>query len=99
VDRRVSPATLVFDDVWDLEADIDCKGSFPELEIAGLHRSMPDDSRHDLPRWYIEGHAFDLKFRASGYHQYIRQAPILIPQQSLSLAERRGFAFTEVGFD
>jgi hypothetical protein len=92
----VSPATLVFD-VWDLVGDIDSQ--FAELEIAGLQRSMPDDRRPDLPRWHIEGRAFDLKFGASGYRQYIRQAPILTSQQSLSLAARRGFAFTEVGFN
>jgi hypothetical protein len=94
----VSPATLVFDDVWDLEADIDCKGVVPGLEIADLHRLMPDDGRNNLPRWHIEGHAFDMRFRASGYHQYLRRAPVLIPRQSLSLAERGGLAFTEVGF-
>lgn len=93
----VSPATLVFDDVRDIEGDID--SSVAELEIASLHRLMPDDTRRDLPRWHIEGHAFDLKFRSSGYHQYIRQAPILTPQQSLSVSERRGITFTELGFN
>jgi hypothetical protein len=93
----VSPATLVFDDVRDIEGDID--SNVAELEIADLHRLMPDDTRPDLPRWHIEGHTFDLKFRSSGYHQYIRQAPILTLQQSLSLSERRGIIFTEVGFN
>ncbi|HEX2286112.1 MAG TPA: hypothetical protein VHI10_15010 [Mycobacterium sp.] len=94
----VSPATLVFDGVWDLEGDIGCAGLVPSLEIVDLHRSLSDDGRHDQPLWHIEGLRFDLKFRASGYAQYLRQPPVLIPGQSLSVAERGGFAFTEFGF-
>lgn len=94
----VSPATLVFEDVWDLEGDLDFKGTIPDLEIDGLHRLVPDDGRQDLPLWHIEGHAFELKFRASGYRQYFRQAPTLISRQALPYSERGGCAFTEVGF-
>ncbi|MEV7525872.1 hypothetical protein [Streptomyces sp. NPDC091371] len=95
----VSPATLVFEDVWDLEGDLAFKGGWiPDLEIDSLHRLVPDDGRQDQPLWHIEGHAFELKFRASGYRQYFRQAPTLISQQAMSHAERGGCVFTEVGF-
>ncbi|MFI6407525.1 hypothetical protein [Streptomyces sp. NPDC050548] len=94
----VAPATLVFDDVWDLEGDLDFKGTAPDLEIDGVHRLVPDDGREDLPLWHIEGHAFDLRFRASGYRQYFRKAPTRASRQALPNAERGGCAFTEVGF-
>ncbi|MBK6010446.1 hypothetical protein [Streptomyces sp. MBT53] len=94
----VAPATLVFDDVWDLEGDLDFKGTAPDLEIDGVHRLVPGDGRDDLPLWHIEGHAFDLRFRASGYRQYVRKAPTLATRQALPYADRGGCAFTEVGF-
>lgn len=113
----VSPATLVFDEVWDLKADIDVGKSIPDLQIDDLHRVPADADQHgqpdwhvdglrtrprpirrDQPHWHVEGHAFDIEFRASGYHQYIRREPMLIAAQSLSHVQRGGFAFTEEGF-
>ncbi|MFB8200549.1 hypothetical protein [Kitasatospora purpeofusca] len=63
-----------------------------------MHRLVPDDGKQDWSQWHIEGHAFDLKFRASGFRQYFRQAPRLTPGPVLSAAERGGCCFTEVGF-
>ncbi|MFD7880544.1 hypothetical protein ACFV5G_41885, partial [Streptomyces sp. NPDC059766] len=97
----VSPATLVFDDVFDLEGDLDFKGLALDLDIDGVHRLVPDDARQNfshLPLWHIEGHAFELKFRASGFRQYFRQAPRLVARQALPNAERGVCAFTELGF-
>ncbi|MFE2915393.1 hypothetical protein ACFXI0_17220 [Kitasatospora indigofera] len=97
----VSPATLVFEDVFDLEGDLDFKGLTLELEIDTVHRLAPDDTRPNfshMPLWHIEGHAFELKFRASGFRQYFRQAPQLVSGQAIPYAERGGCAFTELGF-
>jgi hypothetical protein len=93
----VSPATLVFDDVWDLAGNVDCQSC--ELTMNGLRRLPLNDRRPDLPRWHIEGHEFDLKFHASGYRLYIRRAPVLTDEQTLSLAERDGLAFAEIGYE
>ncbi|MFC6066832.1 hypothetical protein [Streptomyces ochraceiscleroticus] len=94
----MSPATLVFDEFWDIEGDFDHKGTYPELTIDDVHRLVPGDGRADFPQWHIEGHAFDLKFRAAGFRQYFRQAPRLSSVQVLSPAERGGCCFTEAGF-
>ncbi|MBZ4019774.1 hypothetical protein [Streptomyces purpurogeneiscleroticus] len=94
----MSPATLVFDEFWDLEGDFDYKGTYPELTIDDVHRLVPDDGRADIPQWHIEGHAFDLKFRAAGFRQYFRQAPRLASVRVLSPDERGGCCFTEAGF-
>ncbi|MFF3001852.1 hypothetical protein ACFVTF_03465 [Kitasatospora sp. NPDC057940] len=94
----IAPATLVFEEVWDLEGDLGFKGMHPELEIDSVHRLAPDDGRQDWPQWHVEGHSFDLRFRASGFCQYFRDTPRLTSVQALSAAERGGCCFTEVGF-
>lgn len=97
----VSPATLVFEGVFDLEGDLDFKGLALDLEIDQVHRLVADDTRPNfshMPLWHIEGHAFELKFRASGFRQYFRQAPKLVSRQAFPYAERGGCAFTELGF-
>ncbi|MFJ9445322.1 hypothetical protein ACIRRH_26170 [Kitasatospora sp. NPDC101235] len=57
-------------------------------------------------RWFVlapghnphSAHSFDLKFRAAGFRQYVREAPRLTSAPVLSDAERGGCRFTEVGF-
>ncbi|MEU6341633.1 hypothetical protein ABZ883_11885 [Streptomyces sp. NPDC046977] len=94
----VSPATLVFEDVQDLEGGLGFRGRSPELEIDALHRLTPDDGRQDLPHWHVEGHAFDLRFRASGFRQYFRHAPRLTSRYALPAADRGGCSFDEAAF-
>jgi hypothetical protein len=98
----IAPSTLVFDDVWDLEGDLDFKGLGVDLELDALHRLTPDDDRpgwSDAPLWHLEGHAFDLRFRAPGFRQYIRQPPRLSPRLVLGHAERGGCSFAETAFE
>ncbi|MEV7027997.1 hypothetical protein, partial [Kitasatospora sp. NPDC093558] len=40
----IAPSTLVFEDVWDIEGDLDFKGMALRLEIDHLHRSAPEGS-------------------------------------------------------
>lgn len=94
----LSPATLVFEDVWDLEGDLDFTGLGVDLEIDALHRLTPEGRWPDQPLWHIEGHAFDLRFRASGYRQYLRQPPRHSPRLVLGHAERGGASFDETAF-
>lgn len=49
-----APSTLVFDDVWDFEGDLDFKGMGSSLQIDHLRRSTPEDSRRG-PQWHLEG--------------------------------------------
>jgi hypothetical protein len=93
----ISPATLVFEDVWDLEGDLDFTGMALSLDIDHLRRSTPDDSRGG-PRWHLEGHHFTLTFRATGFHQYLRQAPRHSPRLVLPHDERGGLSFAETAF-
>ncbi|NUS29966.1 MAG: hypothetical protein HOV70_19440 [Streptomyces sp.] len=97
----VAPATLVFEDVWDLEGNLDFSGLFLDLEIDALHRLPPKDDRpawSEVPLWHIEGHAFDLRFRADGFRQFIRQPPRHARRLVLGHAERGGPSFAETAF-
>ncbi|MFF3255568.1 hypothetical protein ACFYWP_32105 [Actinacidiphila glaucinigra] len=94
----IAPSTLVFEDVWDVEGDLAFKGMALSLDIDHLRRSTAEDKR-DEPQWHIEGHYFDLKFRATGYRQYLRQAPRLSPRLVLSLGDRGGLSFAETAFE
>lgn len=86
---RHAPATLVFDQAWDITGDF---GPLHEiLEIADVHRLDPPDGRAD-PLWHIKGHSFDLRLRSGGYHQYVRQPPRHVPGQLLTMAQRGGLA-------
>ncbi len=81
--------------------DLDFRDLALDLEVDRVHRLVADDERPNFahcPLWHIEGHAFDLKFRASGFHQYFRQTPKLVSRQALPHAARGGCAFTELGF-
>lgn len=52
----MSPATLVFEGVWDLEGDLDFKGMY----IVGYQPVQAIDlqgrvGREDLPLWHMKG--------------------------------------------
>lgn len=93
----IAPATLVFDDVTDMVGDVDFSGSLPELVVDELRRVSTEHGRVE-PLWHIEGHAFDLRFRASGFRQFIRQPPQLVAQRVLLHPERGGYSFAETAF-
>jgi hypothetical protein len=64
---------------------------------AVLPRPLLDlDYRRGLPLWHIEGHAFDLRFRASGYRQYFRRPPRLVSRSTLPPTHRGGCSFDEI---
>jgi hypothetical protein len=93
----IAPATPVFDDVTDMVGDVDFSGSLPELMADELRRVSTEHGSVE-PLWHIEGHAFDLRFRASGFRQFIRQPPRLVAQRVLLHPERGGCSFAETAF-
>ncbi|MGW4891381.1 hypothetical protein ACWEQL_03815 [Kitasatospora sp. NPDC004240] len=93
----IAPSTLVFEDVWDIEGDLDFKWTALSLDIDHLRRSTPQDSRGG-PQWHIEGHSFELKFRAAGFRQYVRQPPQHSPRLTLQHSHRGGISFAETAF-
>ncbi len=91
----IAPATLVFDQAWDITGDVG--PLYGGLEIADLHRLDPPDDK-PYPAWHLEGHEFELKFRARGFRQYFRRPPQHVDRQVLTLAQRGGLSFAEQAF-
>lgn len=93
----VSPCTLVFRNVWNLDINLE---TGLNLEILDLHRanitksknesSITESSEYD---WKVEINNGDVSFRSVGYRQYFRRSPVLIENQSIGLLRRGGISF------
>lgn len=92
----VSPATLIFHDAWDLITDINLQGWSFQLSIESVDRSGPN--QRGSFNWVIAGDLFSMNFRARGFTQYLRQAPIYTSRQRLSVEERGGLSFAQHGY-
>lgn len=93
----VAPATLVFENVYDVDINT---GSYPSgLEIDAITRKdlcAPHNDEY-IERiqewlWTIECQEGEIRFRSAGYKQYLRTYPVFGGQQTLELSAR-GFAF------
>ena len=93
----IAPATLVFENVWDVEGDITAERTL--LVIADLERTGPEDDRQEnlgLQRWTVHGHNLALSFLASGFRQHIRRAATHVTHaQRLRGDERGGINFEQ----
>ncbi len=97
----VSPATLVFKDVCNLKFDFEF---YSGLQTEGLeideieNQEVLDLERQRLSlgrtkNWIIAGHYGEIEIEASGFTQYIRQAPQMSEGYSLGLKLRGGYSF------
>ncbi len=98
----VSPCTFVFQNVYDIEFQIDgCSGG---LEIDNINRKNPQRPKNaDFIKieteydWNIETQQGSISFKSVGYKQYVRQKPKFINGQHLKLKYRGGVSFvTEI---
>ena len=93
----VSPATLAFQNVWDLKIATEASGgNDPTWDICDIHRKAHTASVMGKPKawsWNIELHGGMIDFFATGYEQYIRKEPALIQDQHFSFKERGGASF------
>jgi len=83
----IAPCALVFYGVteWEMEAERrDWIGGF---EIADVHLVEGG--------WHVEGYGFGLYVAGGGFRQTFRRQPIHTDGQTLSLAERGGYSFSE----
>jgi hypothetical protein len=92
----ICPATLIFDEAWDLSGTINLQEFSFELSLNALERSGPDE--HGAFEWTLLGHEFTLTLGATGFTQYLRRRPIESPHQRLSIAERGGLSFDRRGY-
>jgi len=97
----VSPCTLVFENVYDLEFQLD--GISEGIDIDDIIRDNPQEPKNsefikvDIEfEWTIITQQGSIFFKSIGYKQYVRQIPKLTPGQYFDLAERGGISFDTV---
>jgi hypothetical protein len=89
----VSPTTLIFENVYDIDLSISSYNG--ELEIDSIKREImgaPRNARYIGKNqewiWTIECQEGEIKFRSTGYKQYIRAEP-KFGGQTLNLEKRK----------
>jgi hypothetical protein len=92
----VSPATLVFENVYDAEFDIGSYNGGLEIDIikredAGSPHNAQLIGKDKEWQWIIECQEGEIRFRSTGYKQYIRANPVFGGQALES--QSRGFSF------
>jgi hypothetical protein len=94
----ISPATLIFHGVYDLEGCITQGSRFPEaFAIDDLTRETVDDHLA-YDRWMIGGE-FAISFRAAGFRQIMRREPRQVPDQHLTMQLRGGISLSDQPYD
>ena len=90
----ISPATLVFEDVYDLKIEHD---AYAGLTILGMEREEFKKDGVAFPgnlwTWKIDCVEATWTICARGYRQFIRRQPVLLGQQRLAQEQRGGFNF------
>src|SRR5262249_31593016 len=79
----ISPATLTFESVIDLNISHDAYVGLTILEITRELSETPDGFRKPLWKWTLACVEGAWQFRASGYRQFIRRPPVLCAEQCL----------------
>ena len=77
----VSPATLVFENVYNMEFDISSYDGGLEIDIiqresVGVPRNAQYIEKNEEWVWTIKCQEGEIKFRSAGYKQYIRAEPV-----------------------
>jgi hypothetical protein len=95
----IAPATLVFEHVSDLRINVDSYGGGMTLLDLTREDARPTRDGFAGPAedwlWTFDCLEGSIQFRATGFRQTIRRAPIHQGPQRLSLAQRGGISFSE----
>jgi hypothetical protein len=94
----VSPCTLIFKDTFGLTMNVDRRGGTTGmLEIADLYLTdkVEQETNKWIYEWTIDLQEGQMNFKSSGFDQIVRQKPILIDRQFLTLDERNGISFNQ----
>jgi hypothetical protein len=94
----IAPATLVFENVSDLQIDLQ---SFGGITILDLQREDKQPTRSGFVgpdadwRWTLDCLEGVIQLRATGFRQTIRRVPVYKGAQRISFVERGGISFNE----
>ena len=90
----VAPVTMVFESAHTVKIDIESpQGS---IEVADLHREAPEPIRNGeifQHRYRFKCHDGEISLKATGFKMYVRQTPVLVQAQALTLHQRNGVSF------
>lgn len=90
----IAPVTMIFENAHTI--DIDIESQHGGIEIDALHRENP----RPTPNGKLTQHCYrfecqegEIKLYSTGFKMFVRQPPLLVQQQSLSLSSRGGVCF------
>lgn len=86
------PATLSFTKTHDLSIDLEV---FQEITIQDIRREVLENGRKEW-LWIIESNQGEIRFKATGFNQYLRKAPAWSEIPKLSEAARGGISVSKV---
>lgn len=87
----VSPCTLKFENIYDLQIEIDQYGNdLPAIEDVELV-----SVENEIYQWNIELSEGYISFKSSGFKQFVRKKPVFTRRQFLLSEERNGVSFGE----
>ena len=97
----VSPCTLVFENVYDVEFQMDgISGGLDIDKISCNNPQRPKNAEFIKVEtefdWTIDTQQGSIFFKSIGYKQYVRQLPKFIHGQYFKLTDRRGISFDKV---
>src|SRR4051794_40935091 len=89
----IAPATLVFENVYDLQFDFESQDG--DLTLQGIERSDASAPRNAVTkqaewRWLLDFNNGQANLRSIGFSQFTRRPPILVRAQHLTLEQRGG---------
>ena len=89
----ISPASLIFNNVWNLKIDIE---PYQNIEILNISRDNPNKPKNaefigkDIEwDWTIETICGNITLKSVGFEQIIREEPIISNTQSLNMNIRK----------
>lgn len=92
----VAPATLVFEDVYNLKFELESPNG--DMSLQGLEHNdasppINADKKKTEWRWLLDLNEGRITFRSVGFSQFTRRPPILAHAQKLMFAQRGGVSF------
>ncbi len=92
---KIAPATLIFNNVWDVNFDIDTNLS---LDIDNITQKNPHVSKNKPKEieyeWSIELLQGEITFKSIGFKLYFRDKPQIANFSKRSLTQRGGVSFS-----